>query len=66
METMIYQGITIVLLLTFYTFYIAKLVIQKKQSIKTNQMGMGNKPKKVLVIERIMSVATILVIVAQW
>lgn len=65
METMIYQGIAIVLLLTFYTFYIAKLVIQKKQSIKTNQMGTGNKPKKVLAIERIMSVATILVIVAE-
>ena len=65
METMIYQGIAIVLLLTFYTFYIAKLVIQKKQSIKTNQMGTGNKPKKVLAIEWIMSVATILVIVAE-
>ena len=65
METMIYQGIAIFLLIAFYTFYIAKLVIQKKQSIKTNQMGMGNKPKKVLAIERIMSVATILVIVAE-
>ncbi|MBE5930256.1 MAG: isoprenylcysteine carboxylmethyltransferase family protein [Lachnospiraceae bacterium] len=65
METMIYQGIAIVLLFTFYTFYIAKLIIQKKQSIKTNQMGMGNKPKKVLVIERIMSIATVLVIVAE-
>ena len=65
METMIYQGIAIVLLVAFYTFYIAKLVIQKKQSIKTNQMGTGNKPKKVLAIERIMSVATILVIVAE-
>ena len=62
---MIYQGIAFFLLVAFYTFYIAKLVIQKKQSIKTNQMGMGNKPKKVLVIERIMSIATVLVIVAE-
>ena len=62
---MIYQGIAFFLLVAFYTFYIAKLVIQKKQSIKTNQMGTGNKPKKVLAIERIMSVATILVIVAE-
>lgn len=62
---MIYQIIAILLLFTFYTFYIAKLVIQKKQSIKTNQMGTGNKPKKVLMVERIMSVATILTIVAE-
>ncbi|MBQ8847078.1 MAG: isoprenylcysteine carboxylmethyltransferase family protein [Lachnospiraceae bacterium] len=62
---MIYQGIAFFLLVAFYTFYIAKLVIQKKQSIKTNQMGMGNKAKKVLVIERIMSIATVLVIVAE-
>jgi len=40
-----------------------KIVIQKKLSIKTNQMGVGNKPKKVLLIERIMSVATVLVCV---
>ena len=57
---MIYQITAILILLIFYTFYFAKIMIQKKQSIKTNQMGMGNKPKKVLWIERIMSVATIL------
>lgn len=57
---MIYQVIAILILVTFYTFYFAKIVIQKKQSIKTNQMGVGNKPKKVLLIERIMSCATVL------
>ena len=57
---MIYQVIAILILVTFYTFYFAKIVIQKKQSIKTNQMGVGNKPKKVLLIERIMSLATVL------
>ena len=57
---MIYQITAILILLIFYTFYFAKIMIQKKQSIKTNQMGIGNKPKKVLWIERIMSVATIL------
>ncbi len=62
---MIFRVLSVLLLLIFYTFYIAKLVIQKKQSIKTNQMGTGNKPKKVLLIERIMSVATVLVIVAE-
>ena len=57
---MIFQIIAILILLIFYTFYFAKIVIQKKQSIKTNQMGIGNKPKKVLLIERIMSLATVL------
>lgn len=57
---MIYQIIAIIILVTFYMFYFAKIVIQKKQSIKTNQMGIGNKPKKVLIIERIMSIATVL------
>ena len=61
---MVYQIIAILILLTFYTFYFAKIIIQKKQSIKTNQMGIGNKPKNVLAIERIMSVATVLTVVA--
>lgn len=56
---MIYQITAILILLSFYTFYFAKIVIQKKQSIKTNQMGIGNKPKRVLMIERIMSAATV-------
>ena len=56
---MFYQIIAIIILVSFYTFYFAKLAIQKKQSIKTNQMGIGNKPKKVLIIERIMSTATV-------
>lgn len=57
---MIYQVIAVLILVIFYAFYIAKLVVQKKQSIKTNQMGVGNKPKKVLLIERIMSCAAVL------
>ena len=57
---MIYQIVAILILAAFYSFYIAKIIIQKKQSIKTNQMGIGNKPRKVLIIERIMSVATVL------
>lgn len=57
---MVYQIIAILILITFYAFYFAKLIIQKRQFIKTNQMGIGNKPKKVLLIERIMSFATVL------
>lgn len=56
---MIYQVSAILILLTFYIFYFSKLIIQNKQSIKTNQMGKGNKPKNVLMIERLVSVATV-------
>ncbi len=56
---MIYQILSLFILFTFYSFYFAKILLQKKQSIKTNQMGIGNKPKKVLMIERIGCVATV-------
>ncbi|MDE5590530.1 MAG: isoprenylcysteine carboxylmethyltransferase family protein [Acetatifactor sp.] len=57
---MIYQITAVLILAAFYTFYFVKIIIQKQQSIKTNQMGIGNKPGKVLLIERIMSCATVL------
>lgn len=60
---MIYRIIGFLIFVTFYMFYVAKLMIQRKQSIKTNQMGVGNKPKKVLVIERIVTMATVLNVV---
>lgn len=56
---MLYQIAAFMIMLLLYTFYFAKIIIQKKQSIKTNQMGVGNKPKKVLLVERVMSVATV-------
>lgn len=57
---MFYQITAIFILGAFYTFYFAKNIIQKKQSIKTHQMGIGNKSKKVLIIEWVMSVANTL------
>ena len=56
---MFYQVIANVILFLFYGFYFAKIIIQKKQSIKTVQMGTGNKPKKVLIVEQIMRYATV-------
>lgn len=60
---MVWRVIGFVIFASFYAFYLAKLVILKRQEIKTNQMGVGNKPRKVLVIERVMSVATVLTVV---
>lgn len=60
---MVYRVIGFVIFAAFYAFYLAKLVVQKKQDIKTTQMGRGNKPKRVLVIERIGVVATVSTVV---
>ena len=62
---MIYQIIAILILAIFFAFYFAKIVLLKKQSIQTNQMGIGKKPRKVLLIERIMSFATSLTVVME-
>lgn len=62
---MIYQIIAILILAMFYSFYFARIIIQRKQSIKTNQMGVGNKPEKVLLIERIVSVATTFTVIIE-
>ena len=62
---MIFQLAAMLILICFYAFYIAKFLMQKKQSIETNQMGKGDKPTKVLLNERIMSVATVLTIVME-
>lgn len=63
---MLFKISAIIILGAFYSFYIAKLIIQKKQSIRTNQMGVGNsKPEKVILIERVMSAATVLTVVAE-
>ena len=62
---MIYKICSLLIMAIFYSFYIGKIIIQKRQSIKTNQMGKGSKAKKVLIIEKIMSVATVLTIIIE-
>ena len=52
-DNMFFQVSAIAILTAFYGFYIAKIIVQNRKSIKTNQMGMGNKPKKVLYIEKL-------------
>lgn len=61
---MFFQVSAIAILIAFYGFYIAKIIVQNRKSIKTNHIGMGNKPKKVLYIEKIMSLATVLTMIA--
>lgn len=54
----------IIILAGFYFFFFAKIVVQSKHSIKTNQMGIGNKPQKVIMIEKMVSLSTALAVVA--
>lgn len=54
--------IALALLAIFYAVYFGKKIAQKKQGIQTNQIGVGNKPKQVLRIERLMGVATLMVV----
>lgn len=60
---MVFQIAMLAIMLVFYGIYIFKLISQNQQSIRTNQVGIGNKPKKVLIIEKMMSFANMLVIV---
>lgn len=62
---MVYHIIGVMILAGFYFFYMAKIVVQSKKSIKTNQMGIGYKPKKVLIIEKTLSIATSLTVIVE-
>lgn len=55
----------VMILAGFYFFFMAKIVVQSKKSIRTNQMGIGDKPKKVIMIEKILSIATNLTVIAE-
>ena len=56
---MVFQVLSLAIMLIFYGFYIFKMISQNRQSIKTNQMGIGDKPEKVLVIEKVMGGASV-------
>lgn len=61
---MIYKIISFIIMIIFYLFYIYKLIDLNKKNIKTNQAGKGNKEKKVLIIERTMSISNVMQIIA--
>ena len=44
----------IVIMAVFYSAYLGKKFAQSRQGITTNQIGKGDKPRKVLLIENIM------------
>ncbi|MGN1219674.1 MAG: methyltransferase family protein [Candidatus Cryptobacteroides sp.] len=52
----------LIIMAVFYSAYLGKKFAQRRQGITTNQIGKGDKPRKVLLIENIMGWATFAVI----
>lgn len=52
------KAFAMLVMITFYVSYFSKMLLQRKQGVQTDQIGKGTKPKKVLVIERLMKIAT--------
>ena len=59
---MVEKIIALILMAVFYAAYFWKKIAQKRHGIKTNQIGKGDKPKRVLLIERLMGIATFTII----
>ncbi len=49
----------------FYLAYFFKMFMQYKKGVQTDQIGKGNKPKKVLTIEILMKIATYLIVLVE-
>lgn len=57
------QIIGIVELIIFYVAYFFKLFSQKRRGIKTNQLGIGNKPRKTIIIETLLRISSTFIVV---
>lgn len=60
-----YQIAMLLVLAAFYAVYFGKMLMQRRQGIVTNQMGRGDKPRRTLWIERLLSVATFAIVPAE-
>ena len=59
-----YKIFALLILIIFYSIFFIKMLIQKKQGIKTRQAGTV-KEKRTRIIEILMSVSTLLVVPMQ-
>jgi len=58
----VFQIFSLALMTGFYGVYLAKQFSQKSQGIQTNQIGRGNKGRRTLVVERLLSVFSVLIV----
>ncbi|MGB4661174.1 MAG: isoprenylcysteine carboxylmethyltransferase family protein [Mobilitalea sp.] len=57
------QTIGLIEILVFYIAYFLKLFEQKRRGIKTNQLGKGNKSKRTVVIEKLLSLSSTTIVI---
>lgn len=62
---MFYRIIGLLIIAAFYSVYFLKMILQKRKGIKTNQMAKGEKSKRVIAIERILSLSTVLIVLIE-
>lgn len=60
-----YQWYALLLLIIFYAAYLTKMFLQKRQGIRTNQMGRGKKEKDLKLVEVMVSIMTTLIVVVE-
>lgn len=52
-------------MVTFYTAYFSKMILQRRRGVQTDQIGRGNKPRRVLVTEILMKIATYAIVLVE-
>ena len=60
-----FQWIALLILLSFYTIYIWKMIAQKRKGIQTDQIARGQKSKHLFRTELLMKLATYSIVVAE-
>lgn len=60
-----FQTAGILILIGFYAVYFIKMVRQRRNGIRTDQIGKGSKPKDTLRVEKLMKAATCCVVVVE-
>lgn len=56
------QIVALSILALFYIAYFTKMLLQAKKGVKTNQMAKGSKPRKLVIIESLLKMATYCII----
>ena len=61
---MIFKIFALLIMILFYSIYFGKMIIQKRQEIKTRQLGKG-KNQNVRAVEILLSIATLVIVPIQ-
>ena len=59
------QIMALAVIALFYIAYFTKMILQRRKGVKTDQIGKGDKPRKMLVIEMLMKIATYSIVVVE-